>query len=155
MVRNHFIILNTKMSRFPLQPVNPCNCMTKSKTVLRNCTTDTWLCPFAVFLNSVSITIQFQAVVTHPNKKPAVGVRVLMAANFTRGKDKSMEVNQKFDRDDPNSMGHTDLNGEVDFAINTQSNYHLIIIKVQKKIRLFVCKKRFWVFVVADTVRPF
>lgn len=65
-----------------------------------------------------------------------------MAANFTRGKDKSMEVNQKFDRDDPNSMGRTDLNGEVDFAINTQSNYHLIIIKVQKKTRLFVCKKK-------------
>ena len=65
-----------------------------------------------------------------------------MAANFTRGKDKSMEVNQKFDRDDPNSIGHTDLNGEVDFAINTQSNYHLIIIKVQKKTRLFVCKKK-------------
>ena len=111
--------------------------------MLRNCTTDTWLCSFAVFFNSVSTTIQFQAVVTHPNKKPAVGVRVLMAANFTRGKDKSMEVNQKFDRDDPNSIGHTDLNGEVDFAINTQSNYHLIIIKVQKKITLFVCKKRF------------
>lgn len=78
-----------------------------------------------------------------------------MAANFTRGKDKSMEVNQKFDRDDPNSMGHTDLNGEVDFAINTQSNYHLIIIKVQKKTRLFLSKKRFWVFVVADRVRRF
>ena len=118
-------------------------------------TTDTWLRSFAVFLNSISTTIQFQAVVTHPNKKPAVGVRVLMAANFTRGKDKSMEVNQKFDRDDPNSMGHTDLNGEVDFAINTQSNYHLIIIKVQKKTRLFVSKKSFRVFVVADTVRRF
>ena len=66
-----------------------------------------------------------------------------MAANFTRrGRDKSMEVNQKFDRDDPNSMGHTDLNGEVDFAINTQSNYHLIIIKVQKKTRVFVSKKK-------------
>jgi len=143
------------MSRFPLQPVNPCNCMKKSKTLLGNGTTDTWLCSFAVCLNSISTTIQFQVVVTHPNKKPAVGVRVLMAANFTRGKDKSMEVNQKFDRDDPNSMGHTDLNGEVDFVINTQSNYHLIIIKVQKKTRLFVCKKRFWVFVVADTVRRF
>lgn len=80
-----------------------------------------------------------------------------MAANFTRrGRDKSMEVNQKFDRDDPNSMGHTDLNGEVDFAINTQSNYHLIIIKVQKKTRVFVSKKkRFWVFAVADTVGRF
>ena len=54
-----------------------------------------------------------------------------------------MEVNQKFDRDDPNSMGHTDLNGEVDFAINTQSNYHLIIIKVQKKTRLFLSTKGF------------
>ena len=82
-------------------------------------------------------TIQFQAVVTYPNKKPAVGVRVLMAANFTRGRDKSMEVIQKFDRGSPSSVDKTDQNGEVDFVIDTRLNYHLIVIKVEKG---------FWVF---------
>lgn len=55
-----------------------------------------------------------------------------MAANFTRGRDKSMEVIKKFDRGDPSSMDKTDQNGEVDFLIDAEVNYHLIIIKVQR-----------------------
>ena len=48
-----------------------------------------------------------------------------------------MEVIQKFDRGSPSSVDKTDQNGEVDFVIDTQLNYHLIVIKVEKG---------FWVF---------
>ena len=70
-----------------------------------------------------------------------------MAANFTRGRDKSMEVIQKFDRGSPSSVDKTDQNGEVDFVIDTRLNYHLIVIKVQRMSWLFVSvEKGFWVF---------
>lgn len=74
--------------------------------------------------------IVFKVVVTHPNKKPAKNVPMLISA---KGKQGNVEQDLKREDRDPNARDLTDEKGEAEFVVDACSNCKTIIITVRIK----------------------